>query len=179
MSTLNTQGLQSSCGAHPSQQENYTGRLPGCPDFTLPGLGFWGCDPTAPGQLGSSPPAELQHVPGTTTQVALPVPDSEERSDLGCCQLWGGFCPCAVAPSNAQPQWVLLLLLPVPTSPAWAQQPQGQRGCCGLWMCTAAAWGGHQQKLAVVWASLASGRGGELPPGPLCTSSTGQRLNMG
>lgn len=37
---LSTQGLQSSCGIHLSKQENYTVRLPGCPDFT--GCGPWG-----------------------------------------------------------------------------------------------------------------------------------------
>lgn len=47
---VNTQGLQSSCGTPPSKQENYMVRLPGCPDFTSLGLGFWGWDAQAPVQ---------------------------------------------------------------------------------------------------------------------------------
>lgn len=67
---LNTQGLQSSCGTHPSKQENYMVRLPGCPDFTSLGLGFQGCDPLAPDQQLTQPFAGAAAFPDHYTASA-------------------------------------------------------------------------------------------------------------
>lgn len=122
-STLNTQGLQSSCGAHPSQQENYMGRLPGCPDFTLLGLGFWGCDPTAPGQLGSSPPAELQHVPVASL---CQTPRKEVTLDAAGCGV--GFAPVLWHPAMRSPGGCCCSCSPcahIPSTGAAATGPEG------------------------------------------------------
>lgn len=101
---VNTQGLQSSCGTPPSKQENYTVRLPGCPDFTLPGLGFRGWDPVAPVQQLIQPFAGATALPAFT-QVALTVSGDEERHDLSSPQMMN-FVQAAEMGNSHQGSWV-------------------------------------------------------------------------
>lgn len=101
---MNTQGLQSGCGTPPSKQENYTVRLPGCPDFTLPGLGFRGWDPVAPVQQLIQPFAGATALP-TFTQVALTVSGDEERHDLSSPQMMN-FVQAAEMGNSHQGSWV-------------------------------------------------------------------------
>lgn len=101
---VNTQGLQSSCGTPPSKQENYTVRLPGCPDFTLPGLGFRGWDPVAPIQQLIQPFAGATALPAFT-QVALTVSGDEERHDLSSPQMMN-FVQAAEMGNSPQGSWV-------------------------------------------------------------------------
>lgn len=100
---LNTQGPQSSCGTHPSKQENYTVRLPGCPDFTSLGLDFWGCGLIAPKQQLIQPFAGPAAFP-TITQVACPVSDAEERKDLSSPRMTP-FVQAGFVPQDGELPW--------------------------------------------------------------------------
>ena len=105
---LNTQGLQSSCGTHPSKQENYMVRLPGCPDFTLLGLGFWGCDLLAPDQQLIQPFAGAaafpDDYPGSAycvgcrgKKLSQLIPDDAFHA--------GWFCPTGWGTPTGTPGW--------------------------------------------------------------------------
>jgi len=104
---LSTQGLQSSCGTHPSKQENYTVRLPGCPDFTSPGLGFGGCDLLALDQPLIQPIARAAAFPALTKAALLCQMLGQEMISACPSDAFraGWFCPTGRGAPTGTPGW--------------------------------------------------------------------------